>query len=312
MKAVVMVDYGDPTVLQEQELAKPELKETEALVDMYVTTINSGDYLFLSGGFRDIVPLQLPHVLGIEIAGVVREIGEKVTMVKPGDRVIGLTAVGGGYADEVAIDEKALAAIPPMLSFEETVALSGVGLTAWQALFQYGQLKPGHRILIHAGAGAVGHIAVQLAKQHGAYVVATARSDNHEFVRQLGADEVIDYVANDFTRAVSPVDLVLDMVRDGGETERKSYEVLKDGGKLLSLVSPGIGQKPIIRGIEALFVRVAPNGSDWASLIRLVKEQKLKVHIDRIFPFSAEGAAEAHRSSAAGGKKGQMLMAWNR
>ncbi|MBW7456835.1 NADP-dependent oxidoreductase [Paenibacillus sepulcri] len=311
MKAVVMVDYGTPEVLQEQGTAKPELKETEALVEMYVTTVNSGDHLILSGAFRNIIPLRFPHVLGIEIAGVVREVGEKVKHVKQGDRVIGLTAAGGDYADYAAVDERGLAVIPSMLSFEETAALPAVGLTAWQSLFQYGELQPGQRILIHAGAGAVGHIAVQLAKRHGAYVIATARGDNQEFVRQLGADEVIDYVTTDFAEAVSPVDIVLDMVRDGGETERKSYTVLKDGGKLLSLVSPSISKNPRIRGIEAQFVRPEPNSSDWSSLMRNVQDKKLKVHIERIFPFSAEGIAEAHRASAAGRKKGQLLIARN-
>lgn len=312
MKAIVMIDYGTPDVLQEQEIAKPELKETEALVEVIATTVNSGDHLILSGAFRDIIPLRLPHILGIEIAGVVREVGANVTHVKQGDRVIGLAATGGGYADYAVVEEKGLTVIPSTLSFEETVALPAVGLTAWQALFQYGQLQPGQRILIHAGAGAVGHLAVQLAKQHGAYVIATARAENHEFVRQLGADEVIDYATTDFGETVCPVDIVLDMVRDGGDTERKSYTVLKDGGKLLSLVSPAIDRDPHTRGIEARFVRVEPNRSDWLSLIRQVQDQQLKVHIDRIFPFNAEGIAEAHRASGTGGKKGQLLIARDR
>ncbi|MFB5265321.1 NADP-dependent oxidoreductase [Paenibacillus enshidis] len=310
MKAIMMMDYGVSEALQEQEIAKPELKENEALVEMYVTTLNSGDHLILTGAFRNVVPLRLPHILGIEIAGIVREVGEKVTRVKPGDRVIGLLPTGGGYAEYVAVDETGLAVIPPTLSFQETAALSAVGLTAWQSLFRFGNLQSGQRILIHAGAGAVGHIAVQLAKQHGAYVIATARAHNHEFVRQLGADEVIDYNTTDFAESVSPVDMVLDMVRDGGETERKSYTVLKDGGKLLSLVSPMIGQNERIRGIEALFVRPQPSNSDWSSLIRYVQEQKLKVHIDRIFPFTAKGVAEAHQAGEAS-KKGQLLICRN-
>lgn len=312
MKAVVMIDYGTSDVLQEQEIAKPELKETETLVEMFATTVNSGDHLMLLGAFQDIIPLRFPHILGVEIAGIVREVGANVTHVKQGDRVIGLTETGGGYAEFAVVEEERLTVIPSTLSFEETVALSAVGLTAWQALFQYGRLQPGQRILIHAGAGAVGHLAVQLAKQHGAYVIATARPENHEFVRQLGADEVIDYTTTDFGETVRPVDIVLDMVRDGGETERKSYTVLKDGGKLLSLVSPVIDRNPSVRGIEAQFVRVNPNRSDWLSLIRKVQDQKLKVHIDRIFPFNAKGITEAHRASETRGKKGQLLIARDR
>src|SRR5581483_7494502 len=142
----------------------------------------------------------------------------------------------GAYAEYVVVEEHALALIPPALSFPQAGALPAIALPAWQALFHYGQLQPGQRILIHAAAGGVGHVAVQLAKQQGAYVIATARTHNHDFVRQLGADEVIDYSVTDFTKAIStPVDIVLDMVMDRtaavvdlkiGETGRKSYAVL--------------------------------------------------------------------------------------
>ncbi|WP_217597589.1 NADP-dependent oxidoreductase, partial [Cohnella sp. GbtcB17] len=212
MKAIVLKEFGVPAILQEQEIDVPVISETQVLVEMYAASINPADYILRSGAVRDILPVQLPYVLGADLAGVVTEVGSKVTLVKPGDQVMGIPVNNGGaYTDYVAVEENALAVIPQGMSFHEAAALPTVGLTAWQSLFKYGKLQSGQRILIHAGAGGVGHIAVQLAKQAGAYVIATALEMNHEFVLQLGADEVIDYTTTDFTKALSsPVDIVLD------------------------------------------------------------------------------------------------------
>lgn len=153
MKAIVIHDYGNPEGFEEQDIAIPIIKETQVLVDMYATTVSSADQLVLSGAFRHMLPVQFPHVLGVELAGVVKEIGEKVTHVKVGDSVMGLVRAGGSYADYVALEESALTIIPSTLSFVEAAALPAGALTAWQSLFQYAKLQPGQRILIHAGAG---------------------------------------------------------------------------------------------------------------------------------------------------------------
>ncbi|MEC0244565.1 NADP-dependent oxidoreductase [Paenibacillus chitinolyticus] len=313
MKAIVINNYGNPEDFEEQDISIPIIKETQVLVEMYATTVSSADKLVLSGAFQHMLSVQFPHVLGVELAGVVKEIGEKVTHVKAGDRVMGLVRTGGSYADYVALEESALTIIPSTLSFVEAAALPAGALTAWQSLFQYANLQPGQRILIHAGAGGVGHIAVQLAKQHGAYVITTARKHNHEFVRQLGADEVIDYTTTDFAKAVSPVDIVLDMVRDtvidtntGIEvTESKNYTILKESGKLISLVDPSIAKHPKIRAIESQFAYIEPNPSDLATIVQSVQEHKLKVHVDGIFPFTAEGIAEAYHHKH---KKGKLVI----
>lgn len=325
MKAIVLQDYGIPESLLEQERAEPERKETQVLVEMYATSINPGDYVLRSGVIQHMMPIQFPYVLGTDVAGVVKEVGEKVTYVRPGDRVMGLTpAVGGAYAEYVAVEENALALIPPTLSFQQAGALPAVALSAWQVLFHYGQLQPGQRILIHAAAGGVGHIAVQLAKQQGAYVIATARTHNHEFVRQLGADEVIDYSITDFTEVIrTPVDVVLDMVMDRnaavvdlklGETGRKSYVVLKDSGRFISLVAMAmaIDEYPKIRGIKAQFVHIQPNRDDLRddleAIVRRVQEQKLKVYVNGIFPFTAQGISEAYRQSEIDPKRGKIVI----
>lgn len=317
MKAIVLQDYGIPAILHELEIVKPQINETQVLVEMYATSINPGDYILRSGASKNMIPVEFPFILGLDAAGVVKEIGEKVTQVKPGDRVMGLVTASGAYADYVAMEENALAIIPATLSFNEAAALPVIALTAWQSLFQYGKLEAGQRILIHAGAGGVGHIAVQLAKQKGAYVIATARADNHEFVRKLGADEVIDYTKTDFVKAISePVDVVLDMImrRDAvldptiGETGRKSYEVLKDGGKFISLVAMAIDEYPKIRGIEARFVHEKPTSNDMATIVNMVQEKKLKVHVSGIFPFTAQGISEAYSQSEINPKRGKIVI----
>jgi NADPH:quinone reductase-like Zn-dependent oxidoreductase len=229
---------------------------------------------------------------------------------------MGLARSGGGYAEFAVLEESSTVVIPPELSFQGAAALPASALTAWQSLFQYGRLQAGQRILIHAGAGGVGHLAVQLAKQHGAYVIATARAHNHEFVRQLGADEVIDYTASDFAEAAGTVDIVLDMVRDStidvdtgiGVTERKNSIILRDNGKLISLVDPSIADHPKIRGIEAQFAYIEPNRVDLTSIIRQVRENKLKVHVDEIFPYTAEGIAGAHSHYETRQHKGKLVI----
>lgn len=319
MKAIVLKEYGIPAVLQDAEIAVPVITETQVLVEMYAASINPADYVLRSGSVKDILPVQLPYVLGADLAGVVTEVGCKVTHFKPGDRVMGIPINNGGaYAEYVAVEENALATIQEGVSFHEAAALPTVGLTAWQSLFKYGKLQHGQRILIHGGAGGVGHIAVQLAKQAGAYVIVTARESNHEFVRQLGADEAIDYTTTDFTKAISiPVDIVLDMVMDRSatvldakisETGRKSYSVLKDGGKLISLVAMAINEHPKTRGIEAQSVHAEPNQDDLLSILRNVHEEKLMVHLSGVFPFTSHGLAEAYHRCETDPKRGKVVI----
>ncbi|NQX48436.1 NADP-dependent oxidoreductase [Paenibacillus tritici] len=316
MNAIVIEHYGNPGVFTEQSLPAPALTDTQVLVEMYATTASSADTLVRSGTFKQVMQVQFPHVLGVEVAGIVRETGRKVAHLKTGDRVMGLTRSGGGYADFVALEESSAVVIPPGISFQEAGALPASALSAWQSLFQYGKLLAGQRILIHAGAGGVGHLAVQLAKQHGAYVIATARAYNHDLVRQLGADEVIDYTTTDFSAAAGPVDVVLDMVRDRavdaetgiGATEQKNIQILRDHGRLVSLVDPLIATHPKVRGIEAQFAYIEPNREDLSAIVRQVSENRLKVHVDKIFPFTIQGVTGAHAHYEAGKYRGKLVI----
>ncbi|MBV6716476.1 NADP-dependent oxidoreductase [Paenibacillus chitinolyticus] len=328
MKAIALTSFGIPEALEELEVPIPAITNTQVLIEMRVSSINPADILLRSGAIlkspmADKFPAQLPLVLGNEVAGIVKEVGEKVRHFKPGDRVMGMVPMGS-YMDYVAVEEDHLALIPESLSFEEAGAAPAVALTAWQALFEHGRLQPGQRILVQAGAGGVGHAAVQLAKQHGAYVIATARDYNHEFVKGLGADEVFDYTKVDFaTQITEPVDLVLDSAMDQstfgstfgtglpGEIGKKNYSVIKDGGTYISLVAFAINQYPKVRDIEAYYFQARPNRPDFESVVRHMKENKLSIYIDETYPFTAQGLLEAYRKSEEMPKRGKIVLSKN-
>ncbi|MFM9280964.1 NADP-dependent oxidoreductase [Paenibacillus jiagnxiensis] len=326
MKAIALTSFGIPGTLEELEMPIPALTDTQVLVEMRASSINPADIQLRSGAIlkssmADKFSAQLPLVLGVDVAGVVKEVGAKVSHFKPGDRVMGMVPMAmGSYMDYVAVEEDHLAVIPESLSFEEAGATPTVALTAWQALFEHGRLQSGQRILVQAGAGGVGHAAVQLAKQHGAYVIATARDYNHDFVKGLGADEVIDYTKIDFaTHITEPVDIVLDSAKDTstfgtglpGEIGEKNYSVIKDGGTYVSVVAFAINQHPQVRGIDARFFQAVPNRADFEAIVRSMQEGKLKIHIEDTFPFTAQGLLQAYRKSEAQQKRGKVIISKN-
>ncbi|MFE5321880.1 NADP-dependent oxidoreductase [Paenibacillus sp. NPDC056579] len=328
MKAIALTSFGTPEVLEELEVPVPTITNTQVLVEMRVSSINPADILLRSGAIlqspmAEMFPAQLPLVLGNEVAGIVKEVGKNVRHFKPGDRVMGIVPIGS-YMDYVAVEEDHLAIIPESLSFEEVGAAPAVALTAWQALFEHGRLQPGQRILVQAGAGGVGHVAVQLAKQHGAYVIATARDYNHDFVKGLGADEVIDYTKVDFATEISePVDIVLDTAMDQstfssafstglpGEIGKKNYSVIKDGGTYISLWAYAINEYPKVRNIDAFYFHARPNRTDFESIVNHMKENKLRIYIDETYPFTAQGLLQAYRKSEELPKRGKIVISKN-
>ncbi|MFF2014503.1 NADP-dependent oxidoreductase [Paenibacillus sp. NPDC058177] len=305
MKAIIFNEYGTPDVLREEEVAIPVIHDDEVLVEMYTTSVNPVDCYIRSGQVQEMFPVDFPHILGVDIAGIVQATGKNVDHLQPGDRVFGLVD-SGSYAAYARVDKSAVVRISPNISFAEAGALPAVSITAWQSLFHYGQLRKGERILIHAAAGGVGHIAIQLAKWTGAYVIGTASSRNHDFVRQLGADEVIDYTAVDFTEVVHAVDVVIDGV--GGEVENMSFKVLKEGGKLISLINRAITRNASRSDVEARFALIQPHASDFAQIEEWVREHKLKVHINGVVPLSQTGVAEAHRKSESRHINGKLVI----
>jgi NADPH:quinone reductase-like Zn-dependent oxidoreductase len=236
------------------------------------------------------------------------ELGTNVNNFKVGDRVFARpeTTNRGTYAEYTVIDSHLVAKIPDNISFEEAACVPLAGLTAWQCLFEFGDVKKGDKVLIHAGAGGVGTFAIQLAKHAGAYVATTAGSHNIEFLKSLGADEVIDYKIQDFENILKDFDFVLDSL--GGENQDKSFTVLKEGGRLASIVSEPNQQKAEQKKIKSGLVWLTPNGEQLAKIAELLQQRKLKVIIGHKFPLTEEGIKEAHALSETHHAKGKIVI----
>lgn len=233
MKAAVLEEYGDPEVLKIADLPEPEIGPDEVLVEVHAAGFNPFDAKVRMGFLKDFFPITLPHVPGCDVAGVVARKGDNVTGLALGDRVYGMTIPvrHGSYAEYVAVPAALLRPIPGALSFEQAAVVPMAGLTAYLGIAELGQAGPGKRFLVQGGAGGVGSYAVQIAKAKGAWVAATCSSANVDYLRELGADQVIDYTKEDFTQVLEPVDAVLDVL--GGEVHQRSYQVIKRGGQML-------------------------------------------------------------------------------
>ncbi|MTI56680.1 NADP-dependent oxidoreductase [Geosporobacter ferrireducens] len=321
MKAIGLTIFGNPGIFEEIDVNLPDLSDSQVLVEVKASSINPGDEPLRSGEiFKSSVGGQwsekLPIFLGSDVAGIVKAVGKKVTRFKVDDRVMGLTIHSGAYQDFVAIDEDHLTKFSEDISYEIAGAAPTITLTAKQALFDHGNLLKGQRVLIQGGAGGVGHAAIQLAKNHGAYVITTARKNNHDFVKVLGADEVYDYTEFDIADIINEkVDLVLDTVMETsiiknngalGEVGKKSLTVIKDNGKYVSIVSFGLNSYPIERNIEAHFFQSKPNHSDFEKVMSWIEMKELQIHIDKIFSLSPQGIEEAYIYSKKQSKKGRI------
>lgn len=306
MKAILIQRYGGVDAFTEEDIALPHGGPEQVVVEVHAASVNPVDANIRAGLLQDVFPVEsFPHVLGIDIAGVVLEVGKHVTHLKEGDRVFGLTT-SGGYAEYALANGDVLTKMPDEISFNEAGALPAVALTAIHSLFHYGNLQAGEKVLIHAGAGGVGHVAVQMAKAVDAYVIATASTANLEFVKKLGADEVIDYTATDFTQQVKDIDLVLDSVI--GENQQRNVKILKQGGRIVSIVHPDIAEQLAGQNINAKFVVVNSTRDDLQRIVQWVREQKLKVFINRTFPLSVAGLAEAHQRIETKRARGKLVV----
>ncbi|MGN9763531.1 NADP-dependent oxidoreductase, partial [Streptomyces sp. SD31] len=228
--------YKEP--LQEADVPEPTVGEHDVLVRVEAAGLNPLDEKIRAGEFKQILPYKLPLILGNDVAGTVIRVGTAVRGFKPGDEVYARPHQDriGTFAERIAVAEGDLALKPASISMEEAGSLPLAALTAWQALVERGKVRPGQKVLIHAGAGGVGSIAIQLAAHLGASVATTASASNADFVRALGADTVIDYRTQDFEQLLTGYDLVLDSI--GGETLEKSLRVLKPGGKAIGITGP--------------------------------------------------------------------------
>jgi NADPH:quinone reductase-like Zn-dependent oxidoreductase len=332
MRAFIVSKYGQP--MHEAEVPEPVLGSSDVLVRVDAAGLNQLDEKIRRGGFRQILPYRLPVTLGNDLAGTVIAIGADVSKFTPGDEVYGRPAQErmGTFAERISIAEADLAHKPVTTSMVESGSLPLVALTAWQALVERADVRPGQKVLIHAGAGGVGSIAIQLAKHLGATVAATASASNADFVRELGADTVIDYRAQDFEQLLSGYDLVLDSL--GGDVLDKSLRVLKPGGKAIGIGGPpdpafarqsganvvlrlaiaALSAKIRIRakklGVTYEFLWMRASGEQLREVATLVDQGVLRPIVGKVVPF--EEAPEALRSLAQGGIRGRAVIMGHR
>lgn len=332
MKAFVFTKYKGP--LQETDVPEPAVGERDVLVRVEAAGLNQLDEKIRLGEFKLILPYKLPLILGHDLAGTVIGVGAKVRGFKPGDNVYARPGDGriGTFAERIAVAESDLALKPSSISMEEAGSLPLVALTAWQALVERGRVQPGQKVLIHAGAGGVGSIAIQLAKHLGATVATTASGANADFVRELGADVVIDYRTQDFEHVLSAYDLVLDSL--GGENLEKSLRVLRPGGKAIGISGPPdpafareSGLNPLLRlaitglssrirrqakklGVSYEFLFMRASGDQLRQIAALIDDGALRPVVGKVVP--ADQTPQSLQSLASGGIRGKAVITSSR
>lgn len=331
MKAILCEQYGGPDVLQiADDLSVPRVGPNGVLVRLHATSVNPVDWKFRQGLLDAVRPVVFPVIWGCDLSGVVAEVGPSVTLFKPGDEVYGFKdgyvakTYRGTYAEYVVAPEKTLAKKPNNLSHVEAACVPLAALTAWQALLGQGKLKQGQRVLIHAGAGGVGVMAIQIAKAFGAFVAATASTRNQDFLRELGADLAIDYTRERIDAIQPKFDLVLDGV--GKSVWGSSMRALRFGGRLVTLTVPiperaagklrffatAIGgvvggvARGLPGGKRLLITQVKPRGGELEKICALIEAGKVRPVVEKV--FSLEQIADAHRLSEQGHVRGKLAV----
>lgn len=315
MKAVRIHEFGGTEVLKLEDIERPVPKADEILVKVFASGVNPVDWVVRNGGNDFLRPsLKLPMTLGWDAAGIIEEVGNEVTDFKKGDEVYGLPDFpgDGSYAEYVTAKANQFALKPKSISFIEASAVPLTGLVAWNALFELGKLQSGQRIFIHGASGGVGSLAVQLAKAKGAYVIGSASAGNQEFLKQIGADEVIDYKTQKFEELLQDIDVVFDGSPLRDEQERlKGISILKNGGIFVSVnvdfpfseeVKEALAKKNA-KG-ELLYSQIK---QAWLNeMARLIDEGKVKVTISKVYPL--EQVADAHRKSETWHVRGKLVL----
>lgn len=302
MRAIQVHQYGEPEVLQLENIECPSPKEGEVQIRVHAAGVLPIDWKIRRGITKNIFPVQFPYIPGSSFSGVVEEIGVNVTGFHKGQFVFGRAK--GTYAEYTIASADELIQMPENLTFIEAATITGGAATAYNALFNEGELKPGQKILIHGAAGGVGSFATQFARWKGADVIGTASTENIEFVHSLGAEKVIDYTHTDFQKVVKDVDLVIDTV--GGDTLNRSYSVIKQVGTLISLV-----EQPSLDKVKELKIKGKRNGSfashdDLKTIAELIANKIIKAEVDKIYPLT--DAHHAHRKSETGHGRGRLIL----
>ncbi|MDR3381414.1 NADP-dependent oxidoreductase [Cupriavidus basilensis] len=330
MKAFVVDRYGREHDVRAGDMPVPEVREDDVLIQIHAAGVNPLDAKIRDGEFKLILPYRLPLILGNDLAGVVVRVGSRVQRFKPGDEVYARPHKDriGTFAECIAVKEDGVALKPTALTMEEAASIPLVGLTAWQALIEKGQLRKGQKVLIHAGSGGVGTFAIQLAKHVGATVATTTSARNIALVKRLGADIVIDYTKDDFAAILKDYDVVLDT--QGGKGLEKSLRVLKPGGKLIGIAGPPdpdfakeMGASWFLKaamsflshrirkaakrhGVSYSFVFMRANADQLGQIARLIDAGAIRSVIDRVFPFASTKEALAYVET--GRAKGKVVI----
>ena len=293
IKAVRIHAYGDASVLNYEEAPRPLPQEGEVLIRVVATTVNPFDCAVRAGYMSGYFNHALPLILGTDVSGTIEEVGPGVAEFKPGDEVYARGGVtrDGTYAEYAVVPASDVAAKPRSLDHVHAAAIPHVMLTAWQALIELANLTDGQTVLIHGAAGGVGHVAVQLAKQRGARVIGTA-SNNFAFLKELNLDQAINYSATPFENAVGQVDIVLDTV--GGETQQRSWQVLKPGGMMVSTIQPPSQVMADAHGVrQGMVFSSPPIGKVLSEVAELVDAGRINPHVCEVLPL--QEVARAHQ-----------------
>ena len=306
MRAIRIHQYGGTETLQLNQIDTPKINTDDILIKVKSSSINPVDWKIREGYLKDFIPYQMPVTLGFDVSGVVSEVGSEVTDFKIGDEVFSRPDISrdGAYADYIAVKADEVAFKSSKLSFEQAAALPLAGITAWQCLIDVGQLQAGQRVLIHAGAGGVGHLAIQIAKAKGATVIATASTANQELLTQFGADQAVDYTKGVLLEQIEPVDLVIDTI--GGEVQNNSWALLKAGGMLVSIVDQPSEELAKQHNAKAAFVFIESSSRILRELNKLVEKDQLLPFIEH--RFSLEQIADAHLQSQTGRTRGKIII----
>ncbi|WP_419667861.1 NADP-dependent oxidoreductase [Streptomyces sp. 2-1] len=325
MRAFTVERYGSKDGVRVGDVPEPDVGADDVLVRIVAASVNPLDRMIRDGEMKTILPYKVPFVLGNDLAGVVVEVGAAVTRFAVGDEVFARPDKNriGTFAERIAVHQDDVAVKPTTLTMEEAASLPLVALTSWQALVERAHVQPGQKVLVHAGSGGLGTIAVQLAKQLGAYVATTTSTANVDLVKRLGADVVVDYKKQAFETVLRDYDVVLDSL--GGETLKKSLDVLRPGGKVISVAGPPdaafgreLGANPVVRlamsalslrtrraarrrGVTYSFLFMRASGDQLRELTPLIEAGRIRPVVDTVFPF--ESAREALEYVEAGRAK---------
>lgn len=287
MKAVQISAYGGAEVLDIKDIPEPTLKHDQLLIEVRAAGLNPFDLKVLSGAYKDMIPLHFPVTFGGDFAGVVIQTGEEVY-----GSAIALSGGSGAFAERTSAVVEKVAPKPKTVNFVEAAALPVAGLTAVEAILDHIKLQKGQKILIHGGAGGVGHFAIQTAKSVGAYVITTVRGSDREFVKGLGADEVIDFTNRAFEEMVKDVDAVLNCV--GAQVTERSCKVIKRGGRMVLLADQANEELTQKYGIAVIRQQTTIDTVHLKRLTDLIDSGKIKVHVDRVFSLNRVKDAFTH------------------